>query len=186
MSTYLVHYGIKGMKWGVRRYQNADGSYTDAGRRRHRISDNYTEADARRDSKIYGDRGARRIGRRIERGYSLEGARAREDRRPKFRKSYSAMTDKELQRSVNRLNQEAQYKTMTKSTGRKFAEKLFAVTFTAAVVGAATKIGKKYSDQIFTSVSEKLPSLNEIVTYLPNKWNDLHNLYGSMDDYGWG
>lgn len=31
---YLVHHGIKGQKWGVRRYQNLDGSYTDAGQRR--------------------------------------------------------------------------------------------------------------------------------------------------------
>lgn len=27
----LAHHGIKGMKWGVRRYQNEDGSYTAAG-----------------------------------------------------------------------------------------------------------------------------------------------------------
>lgn len=30
----LMHYGIKGMKWGVRRYQRKDGSLTGAGKRR--------------------------------------------------------------------------------------------------------------------------------------------------------
>ena len=30
----LTHHGIKGMKWGVRRYQNKDGSLTDAGKKR--------------------------------------------------------------------------------------------------------------------------------------------------------
>lgn len=30
---YLAHHGIKGMKWGVRRYQNYDGSLTAAGRK---------------------------------------------------------------------------------------------------------------------------------------------------------
>lgn len=29
---YLEHHGVKGQKWGVRRYQNADGSYTSAGK----------------------------------------------------------------------------------------------------------------------------------------------------------
>ena len=31
---YLMHYGIKGMKWGVRRFQNKDGSLTPAGKKK--------------------------------------------------------------------------------------------------------------------------------------------------------
>lgn len=31
----LMHYGVKGMKWGVRRYQNYDGSYTKRGLKRY-------------------------------------------------------------------------------------------------------------------------------------------------------
>ncbi len=34
-SPSLEHHGIKGMRWGVRRYQNEDGSLTDAGKRRN-------------------------------------------------------------------------------------------------------------------------------------------------------
>ena len=30
----LYHHGVKGMKWGVRRYQNADGTLTSKGKAR--------------------------------------------------------------------------------------------------------------------------------------------------------
>ena len=31
-DLYLAHHGIKGQKWGVRRFQNPDGSYTSQGK----------------------------------------------------------------------------------------------------------------------------------------------------------
>lgn len=33
--NYIAHHGTKGMKWGVRRYQNPDGTLTDEGRKRY-------------------------------------------------------------------------------------------------------------------------------------------------------
>lgn len=35
----MCHWGIKGMKWGVRRYQNKDGSLTPAGKKRYSDSE---------------------------------------------------------------------------------------------------------------------------------------------------
>lgn len=32
---YIAHHGVKGQKWGVRRYQNEDGTLTDAGKKRY-------------------------------------------------------------------------------------------------------------------------------------------------------
>ncbi len=37
-NNELKHYGILGMKWGVRRYQNKDGSLTAAGRKRYQAT----------------------------------------------------------------------------------------------------------------------------------------------------
>lgn len=34
MEDVIVHYGIKGQKWGVRRFQNQDGTYTELGKKR--------------------------------------------------------------------------------------------------------------------------------------------------------
>lgn len=37
-STYIIHHGTKGQKWGVRRYQNEDGSLTPEGRKHYGVN----------------------------------------------------------------------------------------------------------------------------------------------------
>ena len=52
-NNELTHWGIKGMKWGIRRFQNKDGSLTAAGKKRRGIDDsddNRTESiEAKRE-----------------------------------------------------------------------------------------------------------------------------------------
>ena len=44
MDDVLIHYGILGMKWGVRRYQNKDGSLTSAGKKRYSNNDDIKDS----------------------------------------------------------------------------------------------------------------------------------------------
>ncbi len=48
----LYHHGIKGMKWGVRRYQNADGSLTPEGIKRYGSVSNLNKARLQKKYKI--------------------------------------------------------------------------------------------------------------------------------------
>lgn len=76
MSEYYIsHHGIKGQKWGVRRYQNRDGSYTSAGRRRRAVefSDDYKAAHTHKDPRSMTNEELRRTNERLnlERNYKL-------------------------------------------------------------------------------------------------------------------
>lgn len=61
----LMHHGIKGMKWGVRRYQNKDGSLTNAGKKRY-SEDNQSNIVERHKAKL--------VDTYKSRGYSQEAA----------------------------------------------------------------------------------------------------------------
>lgn len=95
-NNYLAHYGVKGMKWGVRRArkkavrtrrknaQRADRdkwrSMSRSERRRNRDKANarYTKADRSTDQSILGRGGVRRINRRMNKGQSHGQAFLRE------------------------------------------------------------------------------------------------------------
>lgn len=58
-TSELIHYGIKGMKWGIRRYQNTDGSLTSVGKKR--ISKEYKKTARKVNKELRKTEGRRRL-----------------------------------------------------------------------------------------------------------------------------
>lgn len=85
LNQELYHHGIKGQKWGVRRYENADGSLTAEGK------DRYSRKQFNRDKGIYGTVAAKRLQRKMQDpNQSIQGLRSKEAERIEgFRKAAS-------------------------------------------------------------------------------------------------
>lgn len=61
IDDVLEHHGVKGMKWGIRRYQNEDGTYTSAGRRRYALDRDVNDKSRRNIAKIRTGEAKRRL-----------------------------------------------------------------------------------------------------------------------------
>lgn len=153
----LAHHGILGMKWGVRRYQNKDGTLTPTGKKRY-DRDVQTNLSKKKDSRIDTSNPDpnRWVKEDIERKKKTVNASSdlvkqfqnleRESRKRKM--DLSKMTDKEMRDRINREILENQYNNLfapeiapSISKGRDFANKTLDVAGTTlALTGSALSI----------------------------------------------
>lgn len=143
MENELMHWGIKGMKWGVRRYQNKDGSLTPAGKKRYEQE----MAKLKEEEKIAKNklRTQAKLNKLDEKRKEIEALKSGKPIAKKTKQSSTPsvkeMSDDELRRVVNRLLMEQQYaklKPEQVSTGKKFVDKVMK----DVVTPAATEVGK--------------------------------------------
>jgi hypothetical protein len=153
-NNNLQHAGIKGMKWGVRRYQNKDGSLTPAGQKRYARDTRDLSETKKKNYKPDTDKWVKddiSASRRIaDESYNLttklrsaNGNAARNRKRPKM--DLKNMSEEQMRREINRAILEKQYSDMfspqKESKGRKYVDSILgAAGTTLAITSSALGI----------------------------------------------
>lgn len=161
-SDELIHYGTKGMRWGIRRFQNKDGSLTKAGLKRR----------AKLESEL------KQLGGRNKRSDGTN--------EPPRKKTVAEMTDDELRAHTNRMRVEKDYYDAQKnlamanprqvSKGEKFMKSLMGDVVAPAAKNAGRewlekfmkdKLGLNQKDPVdrLKKEAEKLKATKEIEEY---------------------
>lgn len=162
----LYHWGVKGMRWGVRRYQNKDGSLTQAGRRRR----------DRLESKL----------EKVTGGSGGSGGSTR-------KKSINELTDDELRAATNRLNLERDYYNAKKGldaanppkeSREKRGKKFISSVMNEVVLPAAKTAGKAWVEQTLKDrlgVNDKSTSFDDLLKAQTLKKNEADKELNDLD-----
>ena len=147
----LYHYGILGMKWGVRRYQNKDGSLTNAGRRHYYGDASVARAHSKYQEAVDNRKKAQRNGKNVKPAIDNE---YRSEFEYKTKREAARIRSKNIEfkkKSKYRQKLEAQYKKLGLSdedaqaaANRKIrAEKILAASAALTVAACAAYLSRK-------------------------------------------
>lgn len=172
-NTELQHWGVKGMKWGVRRYQNKDGTLTAAGKKRYaqeleKLKKEEQVLKNRKRTQAQIDKLEAKRKKLAEEKKALDEAAnptkakkpASENSdkpKPKAKRSIKDLSDDELAAVVRRIELEKRYQSLVSdgkskedvSRGKQFMEKVGKEVLTPAAIGLGKKLLDKGVDKMF-------------------------------------
>lgn len=133
----LYHWGIKGMKWGVRRYQNKDGSLTAAGKKRR--------------AKLEGE--LEKLGGSSKKDSDDSDAAAAQP----VKKTAGNMSDDELARAITRARMEDEYRRLRpepqKPEKNAFAKQMLNDVIKPAAINSGRKLAQEAMDGLVKKIT---------------------------------
>ena len=147
-ETELYHHGVRGQKWGVRRYQNADGSYTAAGRKRYakQLTREFNKA-ARRDTRLTWL--AEQNAERVSRGRKIASATNKGIFKPisKLSTAYANRAEKALKKQTQASQQQIQLANAALDAAKKSG-------FTAQAYSRLTYVGERGGYSVYVKATQ--------------------------------
>ena len=144
-SNELYHHGVKGMHWGVRRYQNADGTRTALGKRRMRTDKTGSKLDNAfkptikvKDQISPAEKAAKDVSKISTNVANISRISKKTRKQPD--NHVKEMSDEELTRRIRRLQLEKQYKDLSETDvhqGKMTVEDYASIATSVAVIAGS-------------------------------------------------
>lgn len=164
-SDEIYHHGIPGQKWGVRRFQNPDGSLTSEGRKR------YSKGGGERTTKVQ-KTGSHKSGKDFVKGAAAVSVKAasrlgegvaRGVKTKLAEKMPFMLNDEELEKYRDRLRRENTYRSemanrrelKRRAQGDQFAKKLIQDVASTSLKTIANKATNKLADELLKTATDR-------------------------------